>query len=390
MMSQKSPYLLLCLIMIFSCCILQAQNVIYVNLNATGSNNGTTWKNAYKSLQLALDSAANNDTIWVAEGTYKPKESVSNSLYKNQRNNSFHASGKNITIYGGFSGEENQVNERDIANHPTIFSGDFKGNDIFKDTSSFLAYSNNNENAYHVFVFILVPKVVFNGVVVSGGNADEANSIFYGGEEVHDDFGGGIYSYSSSSPVSIELINSKIVGNTATNEGGGVYISSHYSASTVKIVASIISENISGRYGGGISSYSSSSSSSSVIVKNSTISGNRAAFYGGGIYSSCSTYSTSSFSTISVKNSIINGNYAGNNGGGIFSYSSSSFVKIANSVVWTHKLGGSNIYQDPQVNIDSNGDNLFSDAPNGYASTDRINASGTQREYYVDEKKGQK
>jgi hypothetical protein len=52
-----------------------SNNRAYVNVNATGANNGTSWSNAFTKLQDALAAAntcANITQIWVAKGTYYP------------------------------------------------------------------------------------------------------------------------------------------------------------------------------------------------------------------------------------------------------------------------------------------------------------------------------
>lgn len=46
--------------------------VIDVNDSATGGNSGSSWTDAYVSLQDGLAAAVGGDELWVAAGTYTP------------------------------------------------------------------------------------------------------------------------------------------------------------------------------------------------------------------------------------------------------------------------------------------------------------------------------
>jgi hypothetical protein len=83
---------------------------VYVKHDATGANDGSSWANAYTDLQLVLANVP--DTIFVAEGTYKPSTTNDQGHYFNV------PTGKKI--FGGFAGTEDWLTQRDIAPNPCI------------------------------------------------------------------------------------------------------------------------------------------------------------------------------------------------------------------------------------------------------------------------------
>ena len=110
-------------------------SIIYVKSDATGLNNGTSWSNAYILLQSALDNAIIDDQIWVAAGTYYPTKKVGGT---DERNRAFKMK-NNVSIYGGFAGNETMLSNRYWQKNETILSGDIGINGDITD------------NAYHVF-----------------------------------------------------------------------------------------------------------------------------------------------------------------------------------------------------------------------------------------------
>ena len=45
-------------------------SIIYVDADATGLNDGSSWADAFNDLQDAIASSTSGDSIWVADGTY--------------------------------------------------------------------------------------------------------------------------------------------------------------------------------------------------------------------------------------------------------------------------------------------------------------------------------
>jgi len=102
-------------------------DIIYVNDNddANGSDNGTSWADAYKDLQDAFTQARSNcaeiAAIWIAGGRYTPVKSISEENYQSK---SFELI-DSIALIGNFAGNENSPDERNFAdaNNETILDG---------------------------------------------------------------------------------------------------------------------------------------------------------------------------------------------------------------------------------------------------------------------------
>jgi hypothetical protein len=239
-----------------------AGGVIYVNHAATGTPNGSSWQDAFRTLQDALAVAAAGNAIWVAAGTYYPGATRGSTFQLRD----------GVVVYGGFVGSGANPDARDWVANVTILSGDL-------DQSGSL----NDNDAYHVVTG--ANNATLDGFTITGGNAN-------GG-------GGGVYNVSSSPTLSNVIIS----GNRAI-EGGGVY--NQGSSPTFTNVT--ISNNGSSS-GGGVFNRESSPTFTNV-----TISGN-SAFFGGGMYN------WNSSPTLS--NVTISGNSAGKDGGGMYNWNDS-------------------------------------------------------------------
>lgn len=90
----------------------------YVTTTGAGNHSGNSWANASNDLNGIIAIAAQTSgfedrQVWVAGGIYTGNESGAN----------FYTMG-GVKVYGGFAGNENELDERDIVAHPTILSGE--------------------------------------------------------------------------------------------------------------------------------------------------------------------------------------------------------------------------------------------------------------------------
>ncbi|MHC4741064.1 MAG: right-handed parallel beta-helix repeat-containing protein [Planctomycetota bacterium] len=232
--------------------------VIYVDADATGMNNGSTWADAYKYLQDALGDARTAE---------KPVEiRVGGDHYRSYRPG---ATGdreatfqliNGVTLKGGYAGlREPDPNARDIELYPTILSGDLNGDD---GPGSF---TDIDENSYHVVTARWTDTTaVLDGFIVRAGNADgqHADDTNKGGGMYNDrstatiinciftenfaDRGAGMYN-DDSNPT---LINCKFSYNWARIVGGGMHNYEGGSESATVLVDCVFQRNVSQSGGG--------------------------------------------------------------------------------------------------------------------------------------------
>jgi hypothetical protein len=148
-------------------CVMPTGNVLYVNANATGANNGTSWTDAFTDLQSALNSTCPGITeIWVAAGTYKPTSGTDRNISFVMKNN--------LAIYGGFNGTETQLSQRNWRTNVTTLSGEIgaAGN---ADNTFRVINNNFNTNAP------LGSSAILDGFTVEAGNANGSFPLNLGG-----------------------------------------------------------------------------------------------------------------------------------------------------------------------------------------------------------------
>ncbi|GAB5417528.1 MAG: hypothetical protein Crog4KO_08000 [Crocinitomicaceae bacterium] len=157
-----------------------AQDIHYVNLNASGNNDGTTWSDAFTDLQEALDSCYTSDTIWVAQGTYY--------------GNYVKIDSQDVVLYGGFDGTETLESQRYWEANPTVLDG--------QNSGSVLTLENMSVGA------------TIDGMYIQNGSG---TAIFSGFR------GGGINARYCDLQISNVVCQYNNVGSSSFSSGAGIF-----------------------------------------------------------------------------------------------------------------------------------------------------------------------
>ncbi len=237
-------------------------NVVYVDKDAAGANNGSSWLNAFTDLQTALAFVKVNPTvteIWVAEGAYKPTSGSDRAATFVIPNG--------LAVYGGFEGTESDRDARDWVTNVTTLTGDLTGDDGPN-------FANNDENAYRIVYFDHVnSSTILDGFTIAGANGELTRN------------GGGIYNDGSgvdrlSNP---RIANCTFIANVARS-GAGLFNDGFRGTSSPQIENCIFSGNLATRDGGAAYNFGGTNGNSSPAFINCLFTGNKAQRIGGAVF----------------------------------------------------------------------------------------------------------
>jgi hypothetical protein len=297
------------------------------------AHNGRSWGTAFPTIQQALALASQGDYIWVAEGTYSPRDGFpGHTNYAQVYAGDYMCDYDSLTVYipsyvmdwdsvqvfGGFAGTERNLSERNILEHPTVLRGDGRSVIVMDGGTQ---YTNG--------LWGLTRGARWDGFTIREGVATQ---------------GGGVWFRNGAAGL---FANDVIKRNEASDAGGGVYVDGPYTGPVPDDEPAFFQVEISGNRavnGGGIYN-----NGSNLTLANVTVAGNYASRAGGGLYNEAGHPQ--------ILNTIIWDNTSGNgrdndvaNAGGAPYYSHSNIGGAITDQVWNAAYGtdgGQNLSVNP-------------------------------------------
>jgi len=204
----------------------EAGKIWYVNASCQLIRDGQGWSTAFDSLQSALAQARPGDEVWVAKGSYYPDRS--------DRNISFELK-EDVVVYGGFSGAETSIDQRDYRKNLTVLSGNIGSGDKTRNTITIIKGANNAildgftvcdaYSAGQATMHLVPSDITKNDMPVGGGMRNfkvapiVRNCIF---QNNYSPKGGAVYNVQDASAVQAQFVNVSFIDNTAQMRGGAV------------------------------------------------------------------------------------------------------------------------------------------------------------------------
>jgi hypothetical protein len=343
---------------VYEVTVRELQTKIYVNGNAVGYGDGTSWENAFRSLKAACEAAAlfpqdAPKEIWIAAGTYAPGTSPGEFL----------PLVPNTSYIGGFAGHEAAKSQRNVAANTVTISGDFggglrsthlfygygSGDFLFedlqlKDASGYGVYNSGFDSVINNCiisdngggVYVANGTFIMNGGTISGNTASYYGGgvCVNGGTFTMNDgtisnntasAGGGVYVTNGTF-----TMNGGAISNNTASGGGGVCLSS----GTFTMEGGAISNNTAtSQGGGGVCVYGGT-----FTMNGGTISDNTATSQGGGVYVNGGTFT--------MDGGTISNNTATDSGGGVYVYTGGIITMNGGAISNNTAGGGGGVYAE--------------------------------------------
>ncbi|MFH0907139.1 MAG: chitobiase/beta-hexosaminidase C-terminal domain-containing protein [bacterium] len=201
--------------------------VVYVDASKAGGN-GTSWSQAYRTIEAAVTASPVNSEYWIVAGTYRPSSTI--TITKGGQ-----------LFYGGFNGTETQLSQRNPGANQVIVDG-------------------QNALKHVFFINVNGSGCILDGLTITRGRAN--------GGPGWDTFGGGVFV--DTQPATIA--NCVFSDNSSSYMAGGLMINR-----SASVVLSCVFQNNSSPLGGGLSGYDAD-----ITVQGCSFSGNTAPAGSGG------------------------------------------------------------------------------------------------------------
>ncbi|MGA0556350.1 putative Ig domain-containing protein [Larkinella sp. VNQ87] len=273
-----------------------SQKIYYVTPTGGGSQDGSSWENAFKETQLrialetALEYSQTNGNqevqVWVAAGVYKPAYGAADRTLSFSLLN-------NVALYGGFSGTETLLSDRPPINlstpSSTTLSGDIGG-------------PGNDDNSYHIIDNASMQvdnSAILDGFVITGGNANDISD--------ETDRTGGAIVLQNSSPT---IRNCFFTGNAATS-GGAIRSLANSGGVCSPVLTNCVFTGNSASSGGALYNYVDFSGQCKPVITNCLFSQNTST-NGGAMFNGITGGGTCS--PVITRSSFTNNSSSGNSG----------------------------------------------------------------------------
>jgi len=247
-------------IIVAALCAFAPGKTVYVDDDAIGGGNGSSWTDAYNHLQDALTAAGDGDEIWVAQGAYTPDQGA--GVATGSRDATF-VLRNGVSLKGGYAGViAPDPDARDTLSYQTVLSGDLADDDISTEfPNDLFAEPSRAENSYHVVTGSWTDATaVIDGFTIAGGNA-EGPSI--------EGSGGGMLNFMGAPTVR----DCQFRTNSAEHSGGAILT---WGKTNLSITGCRFSRNAANAFGGAVCNVDNA-----CTLKDCSFVGNAASFGGG-------------------------------------------------------------------------------------------------------------